>query len=210
MDSIEPDKQDEVDDSGGTPPGSGLNSRQRMFVGAYVANGGNAKQAAIKAGYSEHTADRIGSRLLKNVEVKAAIDAAQGRVLAAFEVSGERLIQEYVRVAFQDPRAYLSWGPGDEKDPALVRITPSKDLTPEQAAVVAGVEETVNERGIRTLRIKFHDKMRALEVLAKIKGLFKDGPTVSVNVSRDARVAELTDEELEALIGRLGGGGSRE
>ena len=44
------------------------------FIKEYILLGcKNAKQAAIKAGYSEKTADQQGSRLLKNVKVISAI-----------------------------------------------------------------------------------------------------------------------------------------
>lgn len=56
--------------TGDTKP---LPPKQRLFIEAYISNGFNATQAAITAGYSEKTAYSQGSRLLKNVEVKNAI-----------------------------------------------------------------------------------------------------------------------------------------
>ena len=52
-----------------------LTPRQAAFVAEYVKDE-NATQAAIRAGYSEATAYSQGSRLLKSVEVKQALDAA--------------------------------------------------------------------------------------------------------------------------------------
>ncbi len=53
-----------------------LNARQQAFVNAYARGGfKNATQAAVTAGYSEKTADRIASRLLTNVEVRDAVEA---------------------------------------------------------------------------------------------------------------------------------------
>ena len=49
-----------------------MNLRQRTFVEIY-SNSGNAKQAAIQAGYSEKTAYSQGHRLLKNVDVSNVI-----------------------------------------------------------------------------------------------------------------------------------------
>lgn len=53
--------------------------RQQRFIDAYLVDP-NATQAAIRAGYSAKTAKQIGSRLLTNVDVKAAIDAVRARV----------------------------------------------------------------------------------------------------------------------------------
>lgn len=51
-----------------------MTERQLRFVDYYVQTG-NASDAARKAGYSARTAYSIGERLLRNVEVRAAIDA---------------------------------------------------------------------------------------------------------------------------------------
>ncbi len=55
-----------------------LMARQRKFVDAYLVSG-NATSAAIAAGYSERTAYSIGSRLLKNVEIAAAVGIRRER-----------------------------------------------------------------------------------------------------------------------------------
>lgn len=46
-----------------------LNEMQEAFAVAFAANGGNAKQAAIDAGYSEDSARTIGPRLAKHPNV---------------------------------------------------------------------------------------------------------------------------------------------
>ncbi len=52
-----------------------MTPKQITFVLEYLIDL-NATQAALRAGYSPHTADRQGHRLLKNVEVGAAVQAA--------------------------------------------------------------------------------------------------------------------------------------
>ena len=53
-----------------------MNRRQQRFADHYVIDP-NATQAAVKAGYSQHTAKSQGQRLLTNVDVAAAIEAAE-------------------------------------------------------------------------------------------------------------------------------------
>lgn len=53
-----------------------LNARQQRFVEEYLVDL-NATAAAIRAGYSAKTAQEQGSRLLSNVMVQAAIQAAR-------------------------------------------------------------------------------------------------------------------------------------
>jgi len=53
---------------------SKLTGKQDAFVKEYILNGGNATQAAIKAGYSENTAVKTGSENLTKPDIKAAIE----------------------------------------------------------------------------------------------------------------------------------------
>jgi phage terminase small subunit len=53
-----------------------LTPKQARFVEEYLVDL-NAKQAAIRAGYSPKTAEVQGCRLLRNVQVAAAIQRAQ-------------------------------------------------------------------------------------------------------------------------------------
>ena len=55
---------------------SKLTPKQTAFVQEYLLDL-NATQAAIRAGYSTRTAYSQGQRLLKNVEIQAAVTAAQ-------------------------------------------------------------------------------------------------------------------------------------
>lgn len=55
---------------------SNLTPKQKSFVREYAIDS-NGTQAAIRAGYSEKTAPEQGSRLLRNVKVKAAVAETQ-------------------------------------------------------------------------------------------------------------------------------------
>lgn len=50
-----------------------MNERQRRFADEYIKTG-NATQAAINAGYSEKTANRIASQNLSKLDIKSYID----------------------------------------------------------------------------------------------------------------------------------------
>ena len=59
---------------------TGAEHRRKAFVRAYMANGNNATQAAIAAGYSVETAGTQGWRLLKDERVRALIDAENAAI----------------------------------------------------------------------------------------------------------------------------------
>lgn len=48
------------------------NKRHEKFCHEYIKDM-NATQAAIRTGYSKNTANRIGSRLLSNVDIKSRV-----------------------------------------------------------------------------------------------------------------------------------------
>lgn len=56
---------------------SKLTQKQDSFVKAYLLNGGNATQAAITAGYSEKTAQQVGSENLLKPVIKSSIQEHQ-------------------------------------------------------------------------------------------------------------------------------------
>jgi hypothetical protein len=60
-----------------------LTPKQARFVEEYLVDL-NAKQAAIRAGYSPKTAEVQGCRLLRNVQVAAAIQRAQAERCEAY------------------------------------------------------------------------------------------------------------------------------
>lgn len=80
-----------------------LSKRQQAFVDEYCAETHpNITQAAIRAGYSERTAYAQGSRLLKHVEVKAAVDAKLARLSRKTELNAEWVLRQF-RERAEDP-----------------------------------------------------------------------------------------------------------
>src|SRR5258708_6536043 len=82
-------------------------SRRVAFRDAYMANGHNATQAAIAAGYSPKTAASQGQRLLKDVEIsgelaEAAREAGDAAGLNTIETLEEtrRLMRSDIRKLF--------------------------------------------------------------------------------------------------------------
>lgn len=73
-----------------------LTPRKSQFVTAYIATG-NAKQSAITAGYSPATAKQQGSRLLTDVDVKQALEAAGATATQRIAAEGTRAVTSAVR-----------------------------------------------------------------------------------------------------------------
>lgn len=77
----------------------GLNDKQWAFVVAYVAHH-NATKAARLAGYSDHTAAKIGSQNLHKAAIAAAIEQIEARRAQVFEITADKVLQELARIAF--------------------------------------------------------------------------------------------------------------
>lgn len=63
-----------------------LTPKQERFVQEYLVDM-NATQAATRAGYSPKTANEQGSRLLANVNIRAAVNREQNKVAGKIELT---------------------------------------------------------------------------------------------------------------------------
>ena len=148
-----------------------LTSRQKAFVFEYLVDM-SATGAAKRAGYSVRTAYSAGQRLLKNVEITAAIRASLAEREERTQITSDRVIRELGRVAFFDPRRLF------DADGAPRPIT---ELDDDTAAVVAKIDVSLtrNDDGsvTRVAKIKLADKLAALEKLGRHLGLFDKGQT---------------------------------
>lgn len=108
----------------------GLNAKQTAFVHEYLVDK-NATQAAIRAGYSVKTAASLGERLLRNVEIRAAIDEGLQDLARRVGLTAEMVLRERKRLAFFDPRKLL-----DREGNPL----PLQDLDDDTAAAIAGLD----------------------------------------------------------------------
>lgn len=143
-----------------------MTKKQKLFVDEYLIDL-NATQAAIRAGYSAKTAQEQASRLLSNVMVQESIAKAMAERSKRTGISQDRVIQELARIAFVNPQNVI-----DSED-ASVR----EDATEDDLACIQSVKVKMmsGEKGSSVEReVRLNDKMKALELLGKHLGMFKD------------------------------------
>ena len=155
-----------------------LNTKQRKFVREYLLDL-NATQAAIRAGYSRKTSGEIGHRLLKHVEVKKAIRRGMDKAAARYDISQERILKELAIIAYSDLKHHLDIDP----DTGAIRAKGFEDMPGETSRALKAIKEdrVIKEDadGHKTtvfdkVRFELHDKLRALELLGKHRGMFMD------------------------------------
>ncbi|WP_299663857.1 terminase small subunit [uncultured Ruegeria sp.] len=86
-----------------------LTAKQERFVEEYLIDA-NATQAAIRAGYSEKTAFKIGSENLIKPKIAELIAAAQDKRSEKTEIDAERVLTELGLIGFLDPAELVEAG----------------------------------------------------------------------------------------------------
>lgn len=169
-----------------------LTAKQKQFVREYLIDL-NATQAAIRAGYSVKTAEAIGYENLRKPQIAKAIEKAMGKRVERTEITADRVLQELAKIGFSDMRTFTKWS-----NRGVVLID-SDTLTPDQAACVAEVSQTITESG-GSIKFKLHDKVAALEKIGRHLGLFKDKIEHSGSINVANPYEGLTTDELRKLI----------
>lgn len=148
-----------------------MTKKQKRFVEEYLIDL-NATQAAIRAGYKAGSAQRaseIGSELLQKTPVSESIQQAMAERSRRTGVNADRVVQELAKIAFVNAIEVI-----DPKT-ATVKENASSDDT---AAIQSVKVKTFGEDGLER-EIKMADKLKALELLGRHMGMFKDKVEVS-------------------------------
>ena len=148
-----------------------LTPRQARFVAEYLVDL-NATQAAVRAGYSQKTANRIASHLLTKVDIRDAVARGATRKLAKADVKADHVLAQIRDIAFGDVRTLF------DSDGTL---KPLHELSDDAAALIASFEVD----GSSTKKVRIMDRLRALELLAKNFGLLTEHIDVSIVSDRD-------------------------
>lgn len=156
----------------------------------------NATRAAKEAGYRERWASDIGHQLLKITLVSERVAQLTENTLKDIGITRERVLTELSRIAFTNMSDLATWNDSG------VRFKSSEEIDESVQASISEVTETVTNAG-GTLRIKQHDKTKALETLAKHLKMLTDkhehsGPDGKPIETKN--VSDLPDDQLDAKL----------
>lgn len=172
-------------------PKSNRKDKQERFVEEYLVDL-NATKAAERAGYSKASARSIGHELLTKPDIQNEIAAAKAARSKRTAITQEKVLRELARIAFVDlRRAYVAGG--QLKEPS--------DLPSDMAHAIASIEvdELFEGRGKNrepvgyTRKVRFHSKVRALEILLEHLGetdASKEEPRSFIDLVMRAREAK--------------------
>lgn len=184
-----------------------LTDKQEQFCQQYLIDL-NATQAAIRAGYSEKTARQIAEQNMSKLYIQKRIielksrrekrtNITQDRVLQELAIIGFAKVTDFLRVvesSVEEPKDYpIEDDDGENDESGLPKVTETKffrgveiletaKMPAEAIAAIASIKQ-----GRSGIELKLHDKVRALELLARHLGMLNDKLTVNA------------DEELKSL-----------
>lgn len=161
-----------------------LTPKQERFVAEYLIDL-NATQAAIRAGYSKNTAEKIGSENLQKPEIRACLNTAKIERSEKTGVTAERVLREMERMAFYDPISFVEI----VRDALPAEIADNVELS-DDGKVIHGLRSARDikflpedvRRAIvgwgydrnQNFTIKLADKSKALDQLARHLSLYND------------------------------------
>ena len=171
-------------------PAAEVTPMQELFVREYLVDL-NATQAWIRAGGEPASATRSVARLMKQGHpVKNMIDRAIAERSARVGLSADRVIREFARIAFGDPRVLFN-------DDGSLRAHGEYD--PDDAVMIEGIKtrriveinpETGKMAQAEIQEVKLASKISALNALGRHLGMFTDKVDVNVTTPLDQRFAE--------------------
>lgn len=175
-----------------------LKDKMEMFCQYYIGEAKlNATQAAIKAGYSQKTAQRIGSENLSKPVIRDRIAYLQRATMQKLDVTPERIMAEVAKIAFANLGNFIKVQADGTGYIDLKDVTPDMFAALEQYEVtelppfktVENGEEVVRE--VLKIKVKLNNKLDALEKLMRRHNLVKP---IEVNHNHTGKVTyELPD-----------------
>lgn len=184
-----------------------LNEKQKRFCDEYLIDL-NATQAAIRAGYKPKYVNKNVHKILDNPNVQEYLEKRMKDREERTEITQDDVVREIAAIAFSNPsdffkiidRPITAGGipvldeNGNPKTYKDVEFVNTDNLSPESKKAIAGIKQ-----GSNGLEVKLNDKLKALELLGRHLGMFKDKIEVKGEINNPYK--ELTTEQLLKLAG---------
>lgn len=178
-----------------------MTDAQKRFCDEYLIdlNATRAYKVAYPRCKKEETANAASSRMLRNVKVQEYISKKQQEIEKRTEITQDMVIKELAKIAFLDIRKLYT------ENGQLKNIA---DMDSETAGAIASLETLEEYEGYGddrekigdTQKVKLLDKTKALELLGKHLGMFKEKVTINGNVNTNNPFSGMSTEELRKIL----------
>ena len=167
-----------------------LTNKQKLFCNQYLIDL-NATQAAIRAGYSPKTANRIANENLTKLDIQKYIQIRMKDREKRTEITQDMVLKEFAHIAFDDIKNYLRFYTDTEGN---VRTIVKDSTTIDTRAI-----QEVSQGKDGQFKFKMYCKDNALLQIGKHLGMFADKVEMSGAIDVNNPFKDLTTEELKKL-----------
>ena len=162
-----------------------MTEKQKIFADEYLIdlNATRAYKVAYPKVKKDKTAAQAGSRMLRNVKVERYIHERMQARQERTEITQDRVLEELAAIAFARTTDYA-----EVKD-GRVLLKNTENLNEQQIRAIAGIKD-----GKYGIEIKLNDKEKALELLGRHLGMFKDKVEVSGLEDEKKKLADILQQ----------------
>ena len=163
--------------------------KQERFLQLFLEKG-NASEAYRQAydvspDTKPETIHRCAAELLANPKVTTRFDELRAELRKRHDITTDYLVEQLRPIIEADIRKVVTWGEAvPVRDPETGEVTIAQGIAIKapsdlDAAAAAMIAEIVQSRD-GTVRVRLHDKLIAVEKVAKLLGLMKDQHDVNL------------------------------
>lgn len=178
-----------------------MTDAQKKFCDEYLIdlNATKAYKVAYPNCKKDETANAASSRMLRNVKVQEYISERMKQREQRTEVTQDMVIKELAKIAFLDIRKLYT------ENGQLKNIA---DMDSETAGAISSLETLEEYEGYGnnrekigdTQKVKLLDKTKALELLGRHLGMFKEKVTIDGNINTNNPFSGMSTEELRKIL----------
>jgi phage terminase small subunit len=167
--------------------------RAEVFAQAYVHHL-DSKEAAAVAGLSPFSPD-AGTNYKQKPIVKARILELMDDRAIRTQITADKVLSELALIGFSNVKDFFTWdGSG-----WTLNLKPSEEIPDEVAAAIKEIWKDETGR----VRVKFYDKLQALDKIARHLGMFTQRVEIEARITGRVDVANglnrISDDELLRL-----------
>ena len=161
-----------------------MTEKQKIFADEYLIdlNATRAYRKAYPSVKKDETAAQAGSRMLRNVKVADYIQKRMQERQKRTEITQDRVLEELAAIAFGKATDYAEVKDGQ----VIVRNT--EELDEQQIRAIAGIKE-----GKFGIEVKLNDKLKAIELIGRHLGMFKDKLEVAGLEDEKKKLADILE-----------------
>lgn len=192
----------------GNTDGWPRSEKQRLLCFYHVVEGLPKNEAGVKAGFTEHSANKNAASLLKQLEPYCLTLQAQknGRLKEKFDITVDRVADELAKIGFYNPKDYIRVV---HKRGVPMCIGKAIDqLTDDQARAIQSWDReqlVVDEGIVFDYKYTFYDKRGAAGDLGRHLGMFNDRLILESRITKHHKVdlSGVPDKILEHWMKEL-------